>query len=864
MLGFTNRESALEVNTNDLWLDHEARSKLIDELKVTGGVRDFDAQFRRPDGSIIWVRNNVRVSYDQNGQIAFFDGTLQDITEKKQAEEELQARNRYIETIMENAPIGFAVRTLHDGVAHFVSSKFEEIYGVPRGALNSFENFFDVVIRDPVFREEMRARVREGTASGDPARMVWENIPVQLDSGEVRYVTATGIPVFDQNLIVSTVQDVTDRVKATEALRKSEALYRAVVENSHDGIVMMDRDRRVKYVSPSYQTVSGYTPEDAIGKYGTSYLHPDDLAMTAGAFRELLQTPNASATVQYRLRHKRGEWIWVETTATNLLDDPQAQAVVLSIRDITERKRAEEALQISELAAHRAAEQLRMVNQMGLAITAGLDMERLLQTLYEQCLLVAPADPFYVALYEPETETLNFPFGYTDGERKFRSPINLREKGSLARRVVEGRQTVHIPDIQIEYSDPAVISISPTPSLTRSYIGIPLIIGERVIGILSLQNMAPNVYTPEQIHTLEMLATQAAIALQNSQLYEQVQQSESKYRELFQANKDGIAIFVLSPDRATRTFVEINEAAHAMLGYTKEEMFNLTPDVLEPEITAERTQFLKDELLSKGTVTFETVLACKDGRRIHAAFTSQIIQYGGQQAVMNIIHDITERKRAEEMMRQRDADMQRSALEERQRLARDLHDAVSQTLFSASFTSEMLLRQRRTITPRALWKNIKHLSALVTSALGEMRILLLELRPESLVNADLPTLLSHLIDAAGSRVNAEISLDAQGDYELPVEPKIAFYRIAQEALNNIIKHADASKVNLHLRIQAGAIELRVEDNGIGLHGGKTAGSKMGLSIMRERASEVGAHLKIVSEKNKGTQVVCKWKAGGLN
>lgn len=815
---------------------------------------------RHKNGAWIWVETFGRNLLDvPDVQAMVF--TTRDITGRKRAEDALQERNQYIETIMENSPIGFAVRSLKDDKTHFVSSRFEEIYGVPRGTITSFDNFFDQVFRrDPVFGEQMRARVRENTASGDPNRMVWKNIPLKMESGEVRYITATGIPLPNQNLIVSTVQDVTERVRAEEAIRKSEALFREVVENSHDGIVMLDSGCQVKYVSPSYERVAGYTSGDIVGTSGPSYIHPDDQSMTAGAIRALMQSPNTSVTVQYRQRHKTGEWIWVETTATNLLDDPQAQSIVLSSRDITGRKLAEEALQISELAARQATEQLRMVNQMGLAIAAGLDMERLLQTLYEQCLLVATADPFYIALYHPETSMLDFPFGYTDGQRKFRAPINLMERDSPARQVIENRQTIYIPDVQMAYSDVTVISASSTPTQTRSYIGIPLIIGERVIGILSLQSARPNDYIAEQVRTLELLATQAAIAIQNSQFYEQIQQSEKKYRELFQISKDGITIILLPSGRTPMRFVELNETAHAMLGYTKEEMLNLPPDALERETNAGQFKSRQIELQTKGAFNFETLLTHKDGHHIHAEFTAQMIRYEDKPAVMNIIRDITERKRAEESLRQRDTDMQRSAMEERQRLARDLHDAVSQTLFSASFTSEMLLRQRKTLTPRTLWKNIKHLSALVTSALGEMRILLLELRPESFVNADLPTLLSHLIDAAGTRMDAEISLDVKGDYELPIEQKIAFYRIAQEALNNIIKHADCSRVKIHLRAQSGYVELRVEDNGVGLNRGKGAG--MGLNIMRERANEVGTDLKIISAKNKGTQVICKWKAGG--
>jgi PAS domain S-box-containing protein len=142
---------------------------------------------------------------------------------QKKAEAALRERNRYIEAILENSPIGFAVNTIHDGKALFVAGKFKEIYGMSRDSLPTVEEYFEEVYRDPAFREQIRARVTADMASGDPARMRWEDIPLTTAAGEQKFVTAVNIPLLDQDLMVSTVQDVTARHRAEEAREKLQA-----------------------------------------------------------------------------------------------------------------------------------------------------------------------------------------------------------------------------------------------------------------------------------------------------------------------------------------------------------------------------------------------------------------------------------------------------------------------------------------------------------------------------------------------------------------------------------------------------------------------------------------------------------------
>ena len=188
-----------------------------------------------------------------------------------------------------------------------------------------------------------------------------------------------------------------------------------------------------------------------------------------------------------------------------------------------------------------------------------------------------------------------------------------------------------------------------------------------------------------------------------------------------------------------------------------------------------------------------------------------------------------------------------AASQERSRLARDLHDAVTQTLFSASLIAEVL---------PGLWENdpaegrllLGELRQLTRGALAEMRTLLLELRPAALVEANLGDLLRQLAESVSGRSGIPVAVSLEGCPvpDLPAEVHVALYRIAQEALNNVVKHAQAHRVEITLRCSReheGAkpgvsvrVELRISDDGRGFDPATVSPDHLGLGIIRERAS----------------------------
>ena len=212
---------------------------------------------------------------------------------------------------------------------------------------------------------------------------------------------------------------------------------------------------------------------------------------------------------------------------------------------------------------------------------------------------------------------------------------------------------------------------------------------------------------------------------------------------------------------------------------------------------------------------------------------------------------------------------------ERNRIARELHDSVTQTIFSASLIAEVLPTVW-TIDPIEAQHGLDDLRKLARGALAEMRTLLLELRPIGLGEVGLEDLLKQLGAGVSGRIRADVSVRIHGEAILPTDVKLAFYRIAQETLNNAAKHSGADRVDIEIKsmpplssrrrskvnssqaIFSQSVYMSIRDNGRGFDPTSVVGEHLGLGIMRERASNVHAALSIKSKSGAGTEVSLHW------
>ncbi len=375
-LGYTREEfAALDLSRIEAAeTPEETRSRI--ERVVTDGRSDFETRQRTKTGEI----RNVHVTAQTItlGEHVVFHCVWRDITERTHAQEELRERKEFIETVLDHAPIGFAVNRIDNGESVMVGRTFEAIYGVAQGSLGGVDDFFESVYIDPVQREQMRERVMADIASGDASRMRWANIAITTRSGDNRVLTSMNRPLPDQNLMISTVQDVTDQWRAEEALRESEARFRALLESANEGIMLLSDQGVVVSANPAMARMYGYEVDEMTSMTLADLETAEGSSLAPDRLRRIFAGETLSFEVENRRRGGTVMSIEVTTSAVAIGGEKYALAFH---RDISERRAADARFeeyrqQLEALVGERtsrlaeANERLRQTNAELLVATA--------------------------------------------------------------------------------------------------------------------------------------------------------------------------------------------------------------------------------------------------------------------------------------------------------------------------------------------------------------------------------------------------------------------------------------------------------------------------------------------------------------
>lgn len=726
-------------------------------------TEDEEIRFSRGDGTSGLLSVSAAPVRDREGHIVAGVMTLTDITERRLAELAVAESEQKFRGIFENAHEGILLAD-ENGLVVECNHGLEDLLGLQRAEVIGRPLW---AVRFAMAPVEKRTARFERTVKADLMALLemdpaeWTSrdyeTEVQRPDGSRRNAQLVIFPIRTPGgvMLGVTLRDVTDYHQSLETLRR----YQLLSERTRDIIIFFDRNGQIVEANQAALTAYGYTA-DEMRRLNFRDLRASGTGSLVG---QMLNQPDFPGAL-YETMHRRKSSVAfpVEVSSSSLM--PIGPGLFLSIiRDITERKEAEQALrrahsELEQRVQERTAElaqantqlearvqartrELQRLLEFSNQMTFVLDMEQLPSVIFRQLRGVVPYEgAALLSLKGNELVMLDqqgralAASASTSSVRQFPVAAASLWWNTLA----TTRRPIIIADVlgdapeALEFRAAAEGALHGDFTHVHSWIGAPLIINEEVVGILSLSHGERNFYTTRHADLALAFANQAAMALENARLYQQAQEF--------------------------------------------------------------------------------------------------------------------------------------AMLEERQRLARDLHDSVSQTLFSASLAAEVLPR---------LWvqhpdegqRCLDELRQLTRGALAEMRTLLVELRPASLSKGKLSDLLRQLAEAITSRARVPITVEADdGHHPLPPEVQAALYRIAQEALNNIAKHARATQALARLRYFAASgetgwgVELNIQDDGRGFQPHAVTADHLGVSIMRERAQAIGAHFTVDSQPGAGTLVQVAWPA----
>jgi diguanylate cyclase (GGDEF)-like protein/PAS domain S-box-containing protein len=346
--------------------------------------RPFREEYRlvRRDGRVIWVRDEATVVRDEGGAARFWQGLLLDITDLKQATTLANGQRQVLELLVQGAPLPEVLATLARLVeTHSPKEVLCSIYlvdptgtqlelaaapslpadycrlftavpiGPTMGSCGTAAARREPVVVADIATDPLWADYR-ATALTHNLRACW-SVPILSEDGRVLGTFATyyrepRAPDSQITELVGVAAHLAgvaiERTQAREALGRSEARFRALVQHSSDIITVVEKDGTIRYESPAITAVLGYSPEELLGLNIFEGMHPDDLALVRATFGKALRTPGTIPTVTVRMRHRDGSWRSMEAIGNNLLADPGIRGIVITSRDVTEQRALEERL----------------------------------------------------------------------------------------------------------------------------------------------------------------------------------------------------------------------------------------------------------------------------------------------------------------------------------------------------------------------------------------------------------------------------------------------------------------------------------------------------------------------------------------
>jgi len=338
--------------------------------------------------------------------------------------------------------------------------------------------------------------------------------------------------------VLVSVVDQTERRRSEDEARRSERVYRALIENSFDGVALLGPDMLLRPVGEVAARALGVVPRDAAEAAPRELIHPADRQVFAEAAARLAGRPNERETLTYRTRDAQGRWHWLEGTLTNLADDPDIGAHVLHFHDVTGRVRAAEEVAHLNAQLERRLQHLQALRRIDMAITNAIDVGLALDIFLEQVQADLGVEAAGVLLYEPHGQVLKPAAGRGFGVPLAEDEVRLGD--GLAGYAALEQRTVHVPDLRVDGRLGASVDTAAQAGFV-SYWAVPMLTKGQLQGVIELYTRAPLVPDAEWFEFLETFADQGAIAVESAQLFRSLERSNIELQLAYDRTIEGWA-----------------------------------------------------------------------------------------------------------------------------------------------------------------------------------------------------------------------------------------------------------------------------------------------------------------------------------
>ncbi|MFW5959341.1 MAG: PAS domain S-box protein [Natronomonas sp.] len=326
------------LETNVLEYVHPEDQQLViatfdDLVENQGEPISIEFRFRGRDETWHWLKTSA-VNHEDDPLIEGIIAVSIDVTEQKRRERNLEQ----YEALVESAGDVLWMFDADFSENLVINDAYEDVLGQPTKALDEEATAFIEAVHP-----EDRQRLRQGMErlqEGDPIDL---ELRVNPRENFERWLWVKGNPVFENGALFAFAgfaRDITDRHEREQELER----HRTYLENTNDMVTLIDPEGTIEYVSPAVERILGFEPAELIGENGFEYVHPDDLTDRLEDIEELSESPGEETVLEYRFQQADGSYRWIESTARNLLDDPDVEGLLLSSRDITDRKEYERGL----------------------------------------------------------------------------------------------------------------------------------------------------------------------------------------------------------------------------------------------------------------------------------------------------------------------------------------------------------------------------------------------------------------------------------------------------------------------------------------------------------------------------------------